>query len=146
MKRLLELKQRPEHKGLILISDRFERLLDFVTPLEPAQMVPVLASWPGPNTWLLPAQPWVPRWIRGDHDSIAVRVSAHPVARALCKTVEMPLISTSANISSQPPARSPWQIRLQFGNRIDQLLPGPLGDQAKPTPIHDARTGTTLRK
>lgn len=143
--RLLELKQRPEHKGLILVCDRHEPLLDWIIPLPEQQMAPVLASWPGPHTWLLPAQDWVPRWVRGQHSGLAVRVSAHPLVAELCRRAGGPLISTSANISTQPPARSPWQVRLQFANRIDYLFSGPLGGLARPTPIRDACTGQQLR-
>ncbi|QFY89689.1 Sua5/YciO/YrdC/YwlC family protein [Magnetovirga frankeli] len=143
--RLLALKQRPWRKGLILVCDRFDPLLDWIEPLPPEQMAPLLASWPGPHTWLLQAQPWVPRWVRGQHDSLAVRVSAHPLVAALCRGFGGPLISTSANISNLPPARSPTQVRLQFARRIDYLLSGPLGGLAQPTPIRDARSGRQLR-
>ena len=44
--RLLALKQRPEHKGLILIAAHYEQLLPYIEPLSPALMEPVLASWP----------------------------------------------------------------------------------------------------
>jgi L-threonylcarbamoyladenylate synthase len=145
VERLLQLKQRDQAKGLILISDNLQRLLAYVQPLDEGLMAPVLASWPGPHTWLLPARPWVPRWIRGAHDSLAVRVTAHPLASALCRMAHTPLISTSANISTRTAARSPWQVRLQFGQRIDYLLTGPLGKQTRPTPIRDARNGISLR-
>lgn len=145
VRRLLALKQRPEHKGLILIAASYEQLLPFIEPLSPKAMAPVLASWPGPHTWLLPAQGWVPRWIRGQHHSIAVRVSAHPLAASLCRTWQGPLISTSANKSQCQPARNPWQVRLQFGHRIDYLLGGPLGGLKRPTPIRDASSSEQVR-
>jgi L-threonylcarbamoyladenylate synthase len=143
--RLLALKHRPEHKGLILVCDRFDPLLDWIEPLANSQMAPIRASWPGPHTWLLPAQAWVPRWVRGEHASLAVRVSAHPLVAELCHGFGGPLISTSANISALPPARSPSQVRRQFGRRIDYLLSGPLGGLASPTPIRDGRSGQLLR-
>ena len=143
--RLLELKQRDIDKGLILIAADYSQLIEFVEPLDEATMEPVLKSWPGPNTWLLPAQEWVPRWVRGKHTSLAVRVTNHPLVSTLCKMVDHPLISTSANISQKPPARSPAEVRRQFGNNIDMLLSGPLGGLENPTPIRDAVTGATIR-
>jgi len=143
--RLLRLKQRDPDKGLILIASDFYQLRDYIKPLDARTMAPVLDTWPGPHTWLLPAQTWVPHWIRGKHDTIAVRVTNHPIAAALCKTTGSALISTSANISRRPAARIPSEIRRLFGTGIDMLLPGPLGDLETPTPIRDARTGAILR-
>ena len=80
VQRLLKLKQRPIDRGLILIASDFDQLRPFI--LEPAHriMTPVLKSWPGPTTWLLPASPNTPKWLTGKHRSIAVRVTAHPIA------------------------------------------------------------------
>ena len=80
VQRLLDLKQRPIDKGLILIASEFDQLRPFI--IEPAQeiMAPVFSSWPGPTTWLLPAAPRVPKWLTGRHRSIAIRVTAHPLA------------------------------------------------------------------
>lgn len=145
VQRLLRLKRRPEHKGLILIASDFGQLLPYIQPLSADLMVPVLASWPGPHTWLLPAQTWVPRWIRGAHESIALRVSAHPPVVRLCRAWGGALISTSANMNQRRPTRTPWQVRLQFGQHLEYLLQGPLGGLERPTPIRDAKSGKCLR-
>lgn len=145
VRRLLALKRRPQAKGLILIAAEFSQIEPLLEPLAEITRERVLASWPGPHTWLLPARPWVPRWIRGRHRSLAVRVTAHPVAAALCRAWGGPLVSTSANLSRRPPARSVLDLGLQFGRRLDGLLPGPLGGLAGPTPIRDALSGATLR-
>ncbi|WP_258078063.1 L-threonylcarbamoyladenylate synthase, partial [Xanthomonas arboricola] len=65
-----------------------------------------LASWPGPHTWILPITAQVPRWVTGAHDGLAVRISAHPLVAALCAAWGGPLVSTSANLAGEPPARS----------------------------------------
>ncbi|HSO78728.1 MAG TPA: Sua5/YciO/YrdC/YwlC family protein, partial [Chromatiaceae bacterium] len=69
-RRILTLKQRPESKGLIVIAADFSQLTPFVVPLEAERMAVILASWPGPNTWLLPARPEVPPWLRGEHETL----------------------------------------------------------------------------
>ena len=143
--RLLELKNRPIHKGVILIASHFDQLLPYVEPLSDQLMAPILASWPGANTWLLPATPGLPGWLTGEHDTLAVRVTGHPLAAALCDAAEMPLVSTSANRSGQRPARSPLQVRLRLGNGIDQVLHGPLGGQTAPSTIRDGATGRLIR-
>ncbi len=142
---LLAIKQRPAEKGLILIAADFGQLRPFVRPLPRAQMESVLKSWPGPHTWLLPAAAGLPWWLTGSHETIAVRVTAHPIAAALCRAARSPLVSTSANRSGQPPLRTSLAVRATFGGEIGCLVHGTVGNLRRPTPIRDARTGKQLR-
>ena len=141
--RLLALKRRPVEKGLILIASDLKQLLPFVH-FQGDWTAQVEASWPGPYTWLLPAAPELPYWINGGRDTVACRVTAHPLASALCEYVGHPLVSTSANRAGQRPARSPLQVRLRCPG-VDTILVGKLGDLAQPTPIRDARSGARIR-
>ena len=143
--RLLELKQRSVEKGLILIAADFAQLRPFVSELNAGKMERVFESWPGPVTWLLPAPPTLPYWLSGEHETLAVRVTAHPVAAALCRICNSPLVSTSANIAGHPPAKNAMDIRRYFNGNIDCILNGPVGSGMKPTPIRDARTGEVTR-
>ena len=145
VQRLLDLKQRPMHKGLILIAADFAQLEPWLAPLPAARRRAVLASWPGPNTWIWPVTEAVPVWLRGAHASLAVRVTAHPLARALCAAFGGPLVSTSANPAGHRPARSPLRVRQYFRDGVDCILHGPCVGAAGPTRIRDARTGTVLR-
>ena len=143
--RLLAIKQRPEHKGLILIAASFAQLEPFVDSLDQARMEAVLATWPGPVTWLLPARTGTPGWLKGHHETLAVRVTPHRLAAALCETAGSALVSTSANISDSPPARTPLRVRLTFGSQVDLVLGGRCGTRAQPSIIRDGRTGILVR-
>ncbi len=145
VQRLLTLKHRPMDKGLILIASDLDQLRAFLLPLNPDDEATLATTWPGPVTWLLPARPETPRWLRGRHDTLAVRVTDHPLTAALCRTLGHPLVSTSANLAGRPPARDALGVRRAFGDRIDFLLHGPLGGLARPTTIRDLRSGHTLR-
>ncbi len=145
VQRLLAIKRRPIGKGLILIAARVEDLQPYIIALPTKTRSKLRKSWPGPVTWLLPARPQVPDWLRGNHDTLAVRVTAHPLAAALCRACGGVLVSTSANINKRPPARSALSVRRRFGTTIDYVLNGSLGGLAKPTPIIDARSGRVLR-
>ena len=145
VRRLLALKRRPMHKGLILIAADFAQLAPFLQPLTPADHAQLAATWPGPYTWLIPARPDTPRWLRGRHETLAVRVTAHPLAAALCRACGYPLVSTSANFSSRPPARRALAVRRQLGTAMDYLLPGTTGGAAQPTEIRDLRSGRQVR-
>lgn len=145
MERLLQLKQRPIEKGVILIAADYEQLLPFIQPLDDGHMRAVWNSWPGPNTWLLPAADHLPFWLTGIHQTLAVRVTAHPLASALCRACDSPLVSTSANLSGQHPAKSALQVHQRLGDGVDYILSGPLGDSQKPSTIRDALSGRVIR-
>lgn len=144
--RLLQIKRRRISKGVILIAHEFAALKPFLAPLDPPLERRVRATWPGPVTWLLPAAPSIPYWISGGRDTVAVRVTAHPPARALCASFGRPLVSTSANPADRRPARNARQVRAFFGHRLDALLPGDTGGLTRPTQIRDARTERVVRR
>ncbi|AWV06111.1 Sua5/YciO/YrdC/YwlC family protein [Marilutibacter maris] len=145
--RLLDIKQRPVDKGLILIAStpaQLDGLIDW-DGLSPPQRDAVRASWPGPNTWVVPASARVPRWITGDHDSVAVRVSAHLSVIGLCDAFGGPLVSTSANLAGLPPAFLRDALDPALLQRVDAIAPGETGGMTAPTSIRDARDNRLLR-
>ena len=145
--RLLALKQREVGKGLILVAadgTQLDGLADWQA-LPDARREEVLASWPGPHTWVVPATARVPRWITGDHDGVAVRVSAHPLVAGLCRGFGGALVSTSANPAGAPPPRTLAEADRALFAALDAVLAGDTGGLARPTAIRDARSGAGLR-
>lgn len=145
--RLLEIKRRPVDKGVILVAshlDQLKSLLD-LPDLPTDRLADVLASWPGPHTWVMPASALAPRWITGAHDGIAVRISAHPVVIALCNACRGALVSTSANRSGLPAVASLSELDPVLISHIDGVVEGETGGLDRPTPIRDARDGKPLR-
>jgi L-threonylcarbamoyladenylate synthase len=145
VRRILELKSRPAAAGLILIADEFERFESFVGAVAPPDIDRALASWPGPVTWLFPRAPSVPDWLAGSHPTIALRVSAHPVCRALCAAFGGAIVSTSANPAGQEPARSAAAVADYFGSGLCGVAEGELGRQDRPSEIRDLASGRVLR-
>jgi len=143
--RLLALKRRPWQKGLILIAADFEALAPYIEVPSSETMERLNASWPGPVTWLLPARESTPPWLRGSHRSLAVRVSAHPLAAALCRRFGGAVVSTSANPAGRPAARRRLQVQRQFGDDVDYIVPGAVGDLTRPTEIRDGLSGAVVR-
>ncbi|QLH42100.1 MAG: threonylcarbamoyl-AMP synthase [Coxiellaceae bacterium] len=144
VERLLKLKNRAVDKGLILIAAAWELLEELVLPIDPERLALVQASWPGPYTWIFPASK-TPSWIRGKHSSVAVRVTAHPIAKVLSQQFGKPLVSTSANREGDAPARDAAMVATLFGRDVDYIVPGPVGHLANPTVIRDAITGEVVR-
>lgn len=145
--RIFELKRRPPTQGVLLIAadvGQVERYIDHAAV--PADvMAQVQASWPGPNTWIFPRSAHVPEWVAGAHAGIALRVTAHGPAAALCRAYGGALVSTSANPHGEPPARSAAAVEAYFGEVLDGVLDAPLGGLERPTVIRDALTGAIIR-
>ncbi|WP_079692960.1 L-threonylcarbamoyladenylate synthase [Psychrobacter sp. DAB_AL43B] len=165
VQRILAIKQRPQAKGMIVITDSVERLAPLLDPLNEAQLKPILKSWQidsehidlkykQAHTWLLPIPQTlattIPTWITGQHQTIAVRVIAHPIIRQLCKqlvSTQNPfglLVSTSCNPSAQPPAINFIEAYAYFGEQISYLQAETLG-YTLPSQIRDATTGLIVR-
>ncbi|MFK8069092.1 MAG: L-threonylcarbamoyladenylate synthase [Gammaproteobacteria bacterium] len=142
--KILTIKKRPVHKGLIVIAadiSQLDPLINFPSQQIKAQIV---STWPGPFTWILPTSEHCPKWLSGQHDGLAVRVSSHPLCLALCKLTG-PIVSTSANVANQPPAGSGWEVQMKFNDQLDYILHENLPKKVSPTSIQDAVTGKKIR-
>ncbi|HQR50649.1 MAG TPA: Sua5/YciO/YrdC/YwlC family protein [Methylophilaceae bacterium] len=145
VKCLLRLKRRGAAKGLILIAAHPRQLRPFLAALSPALARRMHAAWPGPHTWLAPASRDCPAWLRGGHDAVAVRVTAHGGAARLCELAGMALVSTSANLSGGKPAKTAAECRRLFGRRV-LVMPGHIGVRRRPSTIQDLASGAFIRR
>lgn len=146
LRRLLALKQRSWQKGLILIADDDAAFTSYLVPQADNVRAHALARWPGATTWLWPARPQVSPLLRGVHQTLAVRIPAHPVARALSRAFGHALVSTSANRTGQNPARSALEVRRKLGAHTPLLiLHGQVNRRARPSQILDLLSGQAVR-
>lgn len=145
--RLLAIKQRPVEKGLILVAAHYSQLLPYIDdnaiPLE--RRADIFSSWPGHISWVLPASKTAPAWITGQHNSIAVRVSAHPVVRELCLALNHPLVSTSANRAGEAAIVDVDRLDSELGSELAAIVAGDLGGASQPSQIRDAVSGHIVR-
>lgn len=145
VRRLLELKLRPQQKGLICIAADFEQVTPWLDQRHRTALARARASWPGPVTWVLRGRRRVPTLVARSDGTVALRVTAHPLANELCRRFGRPLVSTSANPSGASPARDIATIQQYFNGRIDGVLRGELGSSQDVSEIRDGATGRALR-
>jgi len=143
IERILQLKQRPWQKGLVVVASALHQLDELILPLSGDDLAQVWPTWPGPVTWVLPCHERVSPLLRGEHNTLAVRLTDHPLVRALCNEVG-PLVSTSANPAGKEPARTSLKVRQYFAGGLDYILPGSLGGRRQPSEIRTL-TGQRLR-
>ena len=142
--RILEIKNRPIDKGLIVIGGDAVAFQPELSAVDSKQYETIRASWPGHTTWILPNKRF-PRWITGEFDTVAARVPGHAQSRELASKFGGPLVSTSANRSGQQELTTLTAVEQQFRTEVDYILEGSVGDASGPSKIFDARTGEKLR-
>ena len=122
--RLFALKQRDAGKPVALIA------ADCQTAFGLARMLPAdaprlaAAFWPGPLTIVVAARDGMPPEILGDDGGVGVRVSSHPIARALAAGLGRPVTATSANLAGEPPATTIAEARQALGAKVKVYLEG----------------------
>ena len=84
------------------------------------------AFWPGPLTLVLPKQPncGVADLALAGLDSVAVRLPAHPIARALLAAFDGPVVAPSANRSGHVSPTSAAHVLADLRGRIDMVIDG----------------------
>lgn len=148
--KILQLKQRPIEKGVILLSESIERIEPLLMMLDTEIRQQIIASWQHQDrdsratTWLLPVNSNIPAWIYGQHDRVAIRVTQHTLCQQLCQALDQLLVSTSANPAGENPAKTAQQVADYFPENL-AILQGELGKSPEPSRILDAVTGQVIR-
>ena len=141
--KILRIKQRDPSKGLILIAANAAQFDGWIK-------LPANESLPDPEpgspvTWIVPDGDKANKLIRGDNREIAVRITTNPIAKAICETVDSPIVSTSANLSGGPIVANATELAEQFGNLVDYVVAGECGPASGPSEIRHLETGAVLR-
>jgi L-threonylcarbamoyladenylate synthase len=142
---LLELKNRQINKGLLLVADNVSQLKPYIDINDTLIISKLMSKTDRPVTWIVPCHYSTPAWLTGEHQSIAVRISNHPIVKRLCTQFNGAIVSTSANLSGQSSTKKSWMVRHRFANQIDYYVPGELGVFKSESQIRDAITGEIFR-
>ena len=140
--RLIAIKGREPGKPVALIAA--DTAMAFAVAREVPAQARVLAEafWPGPLTLVLPARDGIPAALIGADGGVGVRVSSHPIARALADGLRRPLTATSANLAGEPPAVESDAARRALGDKVKVFVEdGRLAGGAPSTVVAVNRTG-----
>jgi L-threonylcarbamoyladenylate synthase len=125
--RIFEAKERPFFDPLIVhLPDRswLERIA--VLPEESRGLIEALIGefWPGPLTLVLPRRELVPDLVTAGLATVAVRMSAHPVFRAVIERFGGPLAAPSANRFGRISPTAAAHVASELDGRISLILDG----------------------
>ena len=143
--KLLDLKCRSVQKGLILIGSTADQFAPFIAGLDQSDASSFRMERQRPTTWLVPDNGEAPRWIVGEHSTIALRITEHPLASKLCEYFGGPIVSTSANPQNYPPAQTRETIDTYFSGKLSFVVSGAIGSARGASEIIDLMTGEVIR-
>ncbi len=125
LKRLIDLKGRPEGKAIPLIAGDLITLKSMIRgEIPPAGKKLIKAFWPGPLTLIFHASDAVNPLITGGSKTIGLRISDYPLCKRLLQAFGAPITSTSANPAGRPPARDAAEVKKYFASPIDLIIDG----------------------
>lgn len=144
--RILQIKQRSESKGLILLSSKLDFCLPYISnDLSENDIERLKKSTSQPTTWLIPASKNCPSWLRGGFSTIAIRITYHPFIKALCTGLESPIVSTSANLSGKKTIRNSIQAHRLFANQLDYIISEYKSGTGRPSQIKSLESDNIIR-
>ncbi len=120
--RVFAIKGRPVGKPIALIAGGEEAMGPLLTEVSTAARALIKACWPGPLTLVMPAAADVNPHLTAGTGKLGIRVSSHPVAAALAKSLGRPITATSANISGKEECSTVAQVRKQLGKELDAIV------------------------
>lgn len=124
VKKIYAAKGRPSDNPLIVHISGFSQMEPLVKEVPDAARRLAEAFWPGPLTMILEKSELVPPETSGGLDTVALRLPAHPAARAVIEAAGVPLAAPSANLSGRPSPTTFAHVRADLTGRVDALLDG----------------------
>jgi len=138
--RIFQIKGRAFQNPVALIGGRAEDLDLIANGIPEGAMKLMRAFWPGPLTLLFPAAERLSLRLTAGTGKIGIRISSHPVARALAQALGHPLTATSANRSGQGECVRAAEVIQQIGDHLDLVINGGMTAGGNGSTIVDATT------
>ncbi|MYC12239.1 MAG: threonylcarbamoyl-AMP synthase [Gemmatimonadetes bacterium] len=144
IQKIFTAKGRAEDKGIILLIRGADDFSTLVRTVSPTAQILIEAFWPGPLTLIFRANRNLSPALLGGRDTVALRHSSSPIATQLLTALGGPLTSTSANRSTEPPARSAYEVENALGEHLDLILDGGPSGSTLPSTLVDVSTDRAI--
>ncbi len=144
IQKIFTAKGRAEDKGIILLIRGADDLSRLICNISPTAQILIETFWPGPLTLVFRANRDLPPALLGGRGTVALRHSSSPIATQLLTAFSGPLTSTSANRSTEPPARSACEVENALGDHLDLILDGGPSASAIPSTLVDVSSDRAI--
>ena len=122
VERIIQIKQRPDNKPILVLIDNRNRLESLVTHIPPAADAIMEAFWPGRVTIVFEARDTLAVQLTAQTGKIGIRLPGHPTASALVKRLKGPVTGTSANLSGNAGCHRSQDLETQLAGQLDFIL------------------------
>ena len=147
VKKIINIKGRSPKKGLIILAASIEQIKPLTASLSTEKLHVLSQHYKTPTTWLIPdSQNWVPTWIKGSFDSVAVRITQGHKAKLLSMAFGKPIVSTSANFSQKCVLTDEVLIERHFGHHIQGIVEGGSLEGKNTSTIIDLENKNVIRQ
>ncbi len=143
VEKILTIKQRSAAKGFIILSHTIRHLQPYCA--RDLDEISHQLESKTPTTWLIACKPEWQGILTGNSSKVAIRLCKHPQVIELCRIANDALVSTSLNLSGQPPITTLQQARQTFQNKVDYIVEGECG-KLPPSRVIDFETGKVIRE
>lgn len=124
VKKIFEVKGRPLDKPLSILIGRKEDLGQYVQEIPKVAEALIEKFWPGPLTLIFKTSSLIPDIMKGENNTIGIRMPDCRIALEIVKASRVPLACPSANLSGRPSPAKAEEVAKDLGERIDLLLDG----------------------
>ncbi len=125
--KVFKAKERPFFDPLIIHIATREQIHDYcdISPeLDTVVQSLIQAFWPGSLTLVLPKKDIIPDIVTSGKDTVAIRMSAHPVMQEICKLFRDPIAAPSANIFGRISPTTASAVESELGGKIPLIVDG----------------------
>ena len=137
IRKVYVIKEREQGKPLPLIIEGPSMLKEVTSEIPEIAHSLIEEFWPGGLTLIFKTSPKVPSILTAETSTIAVRDSSHALARLLVARAQVPLTSTSANLSGNESCSSAADVEKQLGDVIDIIIDGGTTEGLLPSTMVD---------
>jgi len=135
--RLFEVKERSRHQGIPLLLAEVRDVQRVCRDVPQEAWLLAERFWPGGLSLVLWRRPVVPSLVTGGRPTVAVRLPAHPWPQKLARSLQLPLVVTSANRSGAPAPKTAAEVQAHLGGCIPLILDGGTCPGGRPSTIVD---------
>lgn len=137
IRRLFSVKKRRADQPVLILIPSKESAAQYAKRVSPVAQKLMDIFWPGGLTLVLEADPMLPSILTSGAEKIGIRLSSHPLATALARSIGGAVTGTSANLSGEPPCRTAEEVNRAMGGAVDLILNGGRTAGERPSTVLD---------
>lgn len=122
IKKLFVAKKRPENKPINLLISNINMIENVAKDLTPLDYALIKEFFPGPLTLILKRKNNVPNILTANGDTVGVRMPANEIALKLIEYANIPIATSSSNISGNETGINIDNIFDDFNGRVDYII------------------------